>query len=66
MDSLLVLCIDDRQRVLELRKAVLASHDFAVETALNGYTAMKMLEGRSADAVLLEYRHEGMDAEAIA
>ena len=66
MDSLIVLCIDDRPQVLELRKAVLASHNFAVETALNGYTAIKMLEGRSADAVLLEYRQEGMDAEAIA
>jgi CheY-like chemotaxis protein len=66
MDSLIVLCIDDRPQVLELRKAVLASHNFAVETALSGYAAIKMLEGRSADAVLLEYKQEGMDAEAIA
>jgi len=66
MDSLIVLCIDDRPQVLELREAVLASRNFAVKTALNGYTAIKMLEERSADAVLLEYRQEGMDAEAIA
>jgi CheY-like chemotaxis protein len=66
MDSLIVLCIDDRPHVLELRKAVLAAHDFSVETALGGYTAMKMLEGTSVDAVLLEYKQEGMDAEAIA
>ena len=66
MDSLIVLCIDDRPQVLELRKAVLAAHDFSVETALSGYTAMKMLEGTSVDAVLLEYKQEGMDAEAIA
>jgi CheY-like chemotaxis protein len=66
MDSLIVLCIDDRPEVLELRKATLASYDFSVETALSGYTAMKMLEGMSVDAVLLEYKQEGMDAEAIA
>jgi len=66
MESLIVLCIDDRPEVLELRKATLASHDFSVETALSGYTAMKMLEEMSVDAVLLEYKQEGMDAEAIA
>jgi CheY-like chemotaxis protein len=66
MDSLIVLCIDDRPEVLELRKGTLASHDFSVETALSGYVAMKILEGRSVDAVLLEYKQEGMDAEAIA
>jgi two-component system response regulator FlrC len=66
MDSLIVLCIDDRPQMLELRKAALASDDFSVETALSGYTAMKMLEGTSVNAVLLEYKHEGMDAEAIA
>ena len=66
MESLIVLCIDDRPQVLELRKAVLASHNFVVETALSGCTAIKMLERESADVVLLEYRQEGMDAEAIA
>ena len=66
MDSLIVLCIDDRPQVLELRKAVLASHDFSVETALSGYAALKILEGMSVNAVLLEYKQEGMDAEAIA
>jgi len=67
MDSRIVLlCIDDRPQVLELRKALLASHDFSVETAVSGYAAMQMLEGRSVDAVLLEYKQEGMDAEAIA
>ena len=66
MGSLIVLCIDDRPQVLELRKAFLASRNFVVETALSGYTAVEMLERRSADAVLLEYKQEGMDAEAIA
>ena len=66
MDSLIVLCIDDRPQVLELRKTALASYNFAVETALSGYAAIQMLEGRSVDAVLLEYKQEGLDADAIA
>ncbi len=62
----IVLYIDDRPELLELRKAVLASHGFSVKIALNGYAAMKMLEQTSVDAVFLEYKQEGMDAEAVA
>jgi len=65
MDSLTVLCIDDRPRVLDLRKATLESLGYRVKIASNGYTAMKILEERSAVAVLLEYKQEGMDAEAL-
>jgi len=65
MDSLTVLCIDDRPRVLDLRKAALESLGYRVKIASNGYTAMKILEERSAVAVLLEYKQEGMDAEAL-
>jgi response regulator RpfG family c-di-GMP phosphodiesterase len=66
MNSAIMLCIDDRPHVLELRKAPLTVHDFSVETALRGYTTLGILEERSVDAVLLEYKHEGMDAEAVA
>jgi len=66
MDSPIVLCFDDRPHVLELRKAALTAHDFSVATAMSGYTAMGILEGGAVDAVLLEYKHEGMDAEAVA
>jgi CheY-like chemotaxis protein len=66
MDSLTVLCIDDRPQVLELRKATLESHGYCVKIASSGYTTMKTLEETSVAAVLLEYKHEGMDAEAKA
>src|ERR1035437_9635256 len=66
MESHTVLCIDDLPQVLELRKAALESHGYCVNTASSGYTAMKMLEETSVAAVLLEYRTEGMDAEAVA
>ena len=66
MDSPTVLYIDDRPQMLDLRKAALESHGYRVKFASSGYTAMKMLEERSAVAVLLEYKQEGMDAEALA
>jgi two-component system OmpR family response regulator len=66
MDSPTVLCIDDIPQALELRKATLESHGYCVEIASSGYSAMKMLEESSVAAVLLEYKQEGMDAEAVA
>ena len=66
MDSPTVLCVDDHPQVLDLRKSTLESHGYRVEIASSGYTAMKILEKRSAVAVLLEYKQEGMDAEALA
>jgi|SRR5580658_1658261 DNA-binding NtrC family response regulator len=66
MDSPLVLCIDDLPQALELRKSVLESHGYCVKIASSGRTAMKLLDEAPVAAVLLEYKHEGMDAEAIA
>ena len=66
MDFPTVLCIDDRPEVLDLRKATLESHGYRVKVASSGYTAIKILEETSAVAVLLEYKQEGMDAEALA
>jgi CheY-like chemotaxis protein len=66
MDSPTVLCIDDRPQVSELRKATLECHGYCVKIASSGYTAIKMLEETSVAAVLLEYKQEGMDAEAVA
>ena len=65
MDSPTLLCIDLPQ-VLELRKQTLESHGYSVKIASNSHSAMKMLEESSVAAVLLEYKHEGMDSEAIA
>src|ERR1700758_3165328 len=51
MDSLTVLCIDDHPQILELRKATLESLGYRVKIASSGYTAMKILEERSAEAL---------------
>lgn len=66
MNSPTLLCIDDRPQMLSLRKATLESHGYCVELASSSYTAMKTLDEMTVTAVLLEYKQEGMDAEAIA
>ena len=66
MDSATLLCIEDLPQALELRKARLEAHGYCVKIALDGWTAMKILERTPVAAVLLEYKQEGMDAEAMA
>ncbi|MGC1646085.1 MAG: response regulator [Candidatus Sulfotelmatobacter sp.] len=66
MDAITLMCIDDRPQLLELRKALLESHGYRVKMALSGHAAMKMLQDAPVAAVLLEYKTEGIDAEAIA
>jgi CheY-like chemotaxis protein len=65
MDSPTLLCIDLPQ-VLELRKETLESHGYSVKIASSRHAAMKMLEESSVAVVLLDYKQEGVDAEAIA
>ena len=66
MNSPVVLCVDDRPELLQLRKAALESHGFCIESAVSGYAAIKKLEENLVTAVLMEYRREGMDREAVA
>jgi CheY-like chemotaxis protein len=66
MDFPTVLCVDDQQHALALRRMTLEPHGYCVKIASSGPTAMKMLEEEPVAAVLLEYKNEGMDAEAVA
>ena len=61
-----VLCIDDNPQLLALRKATLESYGYRVEIASSGDAAIKTLKKVSVAAVLLEYKVEGIDAEAVA
>lgn len=61
-----LLCIDDRTQMLELRKSTLESHNYCVRIASSSHTALKLLEETPVAAVLLEYKSEGLDAEAVA
>lgn len=61
-----LLCIDDRPQLLELRKATLEPLGYCVEIATSGDAALEMLEEMPVAAVLIEYRSEATDTEAIA
>jgi CheY-like chemotaxis protein len=66
MNSPIVLCIDDCAQALDLRRAALESRGYSVKVASCGVTAINMLKEISVAGVLLEYKTEGMDAEAVA
>lgn len=66
MSPQVLLCVDDRPAVLEIRKANLEKRGYSVLTATNTPAAIAMLESAVVAAVLLEYKCEGMDAEAVA
>jgi CheY-like chemotaxis protein len=66
MESPAVLYIDDLPQALQHRKAALESHGYCVKIASSSHAAMKILEDGSVAAVLLEYKLQGIDAEAVA
>ena len=61
-----LLCIDDRPDLLQLRKTILMSLGYSVLTASTAPAAMALLESTAVAGVLMDYRSEGMDTEAVA
>ncbi len=66
MSSWTLLCIDDQAHLLQHRKAMLESDGFDVRIESSACAAMKILKETTVHAVLVEYKQEGIDAEAIA
>ncbi len=61
-----ILCIDDRQPGLYVRKLMLETQGYSVLTADNGESGLRMLAEHPADAVVLDYNMGGMDGLAVA
>ena len=61
-----LLLVDDRAPLLQFRKDILEKLGYAVITASTPAMALTKLENHAIDAVLLEYKTEGLDAEAAA
>ncbi len=66
MLSPVLLCIDDRPQLLQLRKASLETLGYSVATAASVPAALAVLQDTAVAAVLVDYKSEGMDAEAVA
>jgi two-component system nitrogen regulation response regulator NtrX len=56
-----VLIVDDEASIRQSLGGILADDGFDVETASNGYEALKIIESESPDIVLLDIWMQGMD-----
>jgi DNA-binding NtrC family response regulator len=66
MRSPVLLVVDDRPQLLQVRKSNLEPFGFSVVTATTVSAAIAVLGNMAIDAVLMEYKSEGMDSEAVA
>ena len=61
-----ILCIDDEELGLEIRKMVLEREGFSVITARDGLSGISMFDREQIDAVVLDYAMPGMDGGQVA
>lgn len=66
MASPILLCVDDRPELLNLRKATLEPLGYSVATATDANSAIAMLGNMEIAAVLMDYKSDGMDTETVA
>jgi CheY-like chemotaxis protein len=61
-----VLCVDDEELQLQIRKLLFEDQGFQVEVAQDGVRALEIFRTQKIDAVVLDYKISGMDGLAIA
>lgn len=61
-----LLCIDDEENGLKMRKWLFESEGFQVLTALDGLTGIDLFKARAVDLVVLDYNMPKMDGIAVA
>lgn len=61
-----ILCIDDEEPGLKVRKILLESAGHRVLTALSGRDGIKIFQSENVDAVILDYWMAGMNGVATA
>jgi CheY-like chemotaxis protein len=61
-----ILCIDDEDLGLEIRKMVLEREGFTVLTAHDGQSGISTFETERVDAVIVDYAMPGMDGGQVA
>ena len=66
MSRPVILCIDDEELGLEIRKLVLERQGFTVLTARDGNTGISIFDTQRVDAVVLDYAMPGMDGGQVA
>ena len=66
MSRPVILCIDDEELGLEIRKMVLEREGFSVLTARDGLTGISVFDKEQIDAVVLDYAMPGLDGGQVA
>ena len=66
MSRPVILCIDDEDLGLEIRKMVLEREGFTVLTAKDGQSGIAVFDTEQVDAVVLDYAMPGMDGGKVA
>jgi CheY-like chemotaxis protein len=61
-----VLCVEDEDQQLRLRKLLFESEGFNVLTAQTGRQALELFQAHAVDAVVLDYWMAGMNGMAVA
>jgi CheY-like chemotaxis protein len=61
-----ILCIDDEEPGLKIRKILLETAGYRVLTALSGRDGIKIFESEEVDGVILDYWMSGMNGVATA
>lgn len=66
MSTPTILCIDDEELGLEIRKLVLEREGYSVLTARDGPSGLSVFESQQVDAVVLDYAMPGLDGGQVA
>lgn len=61
-----ILCIDDEELGLEIRKMVLEREGYTVLTARDAASGLSLFETQPIDAVVLDYAMPGLDGGQVA
>ncbi len=61
MSTIHLLLVDDEERFLETTKKLLEKRDIETATATNGLDALKIMEERRIDVVILDVKMPGLD-----
>jgi CheY-like chemotaxis protein len=61
-----ILCIDDEELGLEIRKMVLEREGYTVLTARDGVSGLTIFETQQVDAVILDYAMPDLDGGQVA
>ena len=65
MDKNRIMVIDDEKIVGDMAKLSLQADGYAVETFLNGETALARLKDQSFDVVVTDYKMKGIDGMEV-